>query len=195
MMKTEWLTLELRVETTVLVKSITEHFTNFNINFHFADFEEYDKLFDRNFSATCSKLIPQFTIWWLFTKLKAMLVMSFIVHIFVALFICSRIHFVCLLNDFTEVYSYLWMAVYVQFDGIVYQQIVGIPMGPNCAPLRADLFYIVMRGTLCLTFTNLNVMTSLTCLMIHLDILTIYSPSITLNFKNIFPIYIQQNFS
>ena len=29
---------------------------------------------------------------------------------------------------------------YVQFDGIVYQQIVGIPMGTNCAPLRADLF-------------------------------------------------------
>ena len=40
-----------------------------------------------------------------------MLVMSFTVHIFVALFICSRMPFVYLLNDFTEVYSYLWMAV------------------------------------------------------------------------------------
>ena len=30
--------------------------------------------------------------------------------------------------------------IYVQFDGIVYQQIVGIPMGTNCAPLIADLF-------------------------------------------------------
>ena len=29
---------------------------------------------------------------------------------------------------------------YVQFDGMVYQQIVGIPMGTNCAPLIADLF-------------------------------------------------------
>ena len=29
---------------------------------------------------------------------------------------------------------------YTQFDGIVYQQIVGIPMGTNCAPLIADLF-------------------------------------------------------
>ena len=28
----------------------------------------------------------------------------------------------------------------MQFDGIVYQQIVGIPMGTNCAPLIADLF-------------------------------------------------------
>ena len=31
---------------------------------------------------------------------------------------------------------------YVQFDGMVYQQIVGIPMGTNCAPYTciADLF-------------------------------------------------------
>ena len=28
----------------------------------------------------------------------------------------------------------------VQFDGMVYQQIVGIPMGTNCDPLIADLF-------------------------------------------------------
>ena len=30
--------------------------------------------------------------------------------------------------------------IYVQVDGMVYQQIVGIPMGTNCAPLIADLF-------------------------------------------------------
>ena len=29
---------------------------------------------------------------------------------------------------------------YVQFEGMVYQQIVGIPMGTNCDPLIADLF-------------------------------------------------------
>ena len=29
---------------------------------------------------------------------------------------------------------------YVQFDGMIYQQILGIPMGTNCAPLIADLF-------------------------------------------------------
>ena len=28
----------------------------------------------------------------------------------------------------------------MQFDGMVYQQIEGIPMGTNCAPLIADLF-------------------------------------------------------
>ena len=35
-----------------------EHLMNFNINYYFADFVENNKLFDRNFSATCSKLIP-----------------------------------------------------------------------------------------------------------------------------------------
>ena len=30
--------------------------------------------------------------------------------------------------------------IYVQFDGMVYQQIKGNPMGTNCAPLIADLF-------------------------------------------------------
>ena len=30
--------------------------------------------------------------------------------------------------------------MYVQFDGMVYQQIAGILIGTNCAPLLADLF-------------------------------------------------------
>ena len=42
-----------------------------------------------------------------------MLVMSFIMHIFAALFICFRTPFVCLLNNFTELYSYSRMAMYV----------------------------------------------------------------------------------
>ena len=49
-----------------------------------------------------------------------MLVMSFIVHMFVVLFSYFCIPFVCLLNDFTEVYSYLLMAVYIGDQGIVY---------------------------------------------------------------------------
>ena len=40
----------------------------------------------------------------------------------------------------------------VQFDGMVYQQIVGIPMGTNCAPLIANLFlycYIYTPSVFC----------------------------------------------
>ena len=35
--------------------------------------------------------------------------------------------------------------VYVQFEGMVYQQIAGIPMGTNCAPLIADLFLFCLE--------------------------------------------------
>ena len=67
---------------------------------------------------------------------------------------------VCLARSYVKLFTFLVEKIYVRFDGMVYQQIVGIPMGTNCAPLIADFFYIVMRGTLCLTFTNPNVMTS-----------------------------------
>ena len=30
--------------------------------------------------------------------------------------------------------------IYLQFDGMIYQQILGIPVAKNCAPLIADLF-------------------------------------------------------
>ena len=30
--------------------------------------------------------------------------------------------------------------IYIRFDSKLYRQIVGIPMGTNCAPLVADLF-------------------------------------------------------
>ena len=36
--------------------------------------------------------------------------------------------------------------IYVQFEDMIYQQIVGIPMGTNCAPLIADaLLYCYER--------------------------------------------------
>jgi hypothetical protein len=31
--------------------------------------------------------------------------------------------------------------IFVSFGGILFQQVVGIPMGTNCAPLLADLFF------------------------------------------------------
>ena len=39
-----------------------------------------------------------------------------------------------------KLFSFLMEYVCVQFEGMVYQQIVGIPMGINCAPLIPDLF-------------------------------------------------------
>ena len=42
--------------------------------------------------------------------------------------------------ELCEAFTFLMENIYVQFDGMVYQQIVGFPMGTNCAPLIADLF-------------------------------------------------------
>ena len=42
-------------------------------------------------------------------------------------------------------FTFLVENIYMQFDGMVYQQIVGIPMGTNCAPLSILLregFYV-----------------------------------------------------
>ena len=37
---------------------------------------------------------------------------------------------------------YLFDNIYIRFGTKLYRQIVGIPMGTNCAPLVADLFSI-----------------------------------------------------
>ena len=42
--------------------------------------------------------------------------------------------------ELCEAFTFLMENIYVQFDDMVYQQIVGIPMGTSCAPLIADLF-------------------------------------------------------
>ena len=44
---------------------------------------------------------------------------------------------------------YLLEYIFIRFGSKLYRQIVGIPMGANCAPLVADLFCFVMRETLC----------------------------------------------
>ena len=43
-------------------------------------------------------------------------------------------------TELCEAFTFLMENIYVQFDGMIYRQIVGIPMGTNCAPLIADLF-------------------------------------------------------
>ena len=41
--------------------------------------------------------------------------------------------------------SFLLDNIYIRFGTELYRQIVGIPMGTNCAPLVADLFYSAMK--------------------------------------------------
>ena len=52
----------------------------------------------------------------------------------------TRMHVGLALSYVKLLLSSLKKKIYVQFDGMVYQQIVGIPMGTSCAPHIADLF-------------------------------------------------------
>ena len=42
--------------------------------------------------------------------------------------------------DLCEAYAFLMENIYVQFEGMVYQQTAGIPTGTNCALFIVDLF-------------------------------------------------------
>ena len=44
-------------------------------------------------------------------------------------------------DDIINMLEFLVDNIFVVFGGKVFQQIVGIPMGTNCAPLLADIFY------------------------------------------------------
>ena len=43
-------------------------------------------------------------------------------------------------TDIIELFKFLLNNIYVKFRGVVYRQVVGIPMGCDCAPQVADLF-------------------------------------------------------
>ena len=43
-------------------------------------------------------------------------------------------------NDICKMIEFLVDNIYVTFGGQLFRQMVGIPMGTNCAPLLADLF-------------------------------------------------------
>ena len=59
-----------------------------------------------------------------------------------------------------EALTYHLDNIFIRFDTILYRQIVGIPMGINCSPHIADLFFLLFF--LFLFFCNeRDVMTSL----------------------------------
>ena len=42
-----------------------------------------------------------------------------------------------------ETLTFLLGNIYIRFGSKLYKQIVGIPMGTSCAPLVADLFFLI----------------------------------------------------
>ena len=47
-------------------------------------------------------------------------------------------------NDICKMIEFLVDNIYVRFGGQLFRQMVGIPMGTNCAPLLADLFFLFL---------------------------------------------------
>ena len=43
-------------------------------------------------------------------------------------------------EDITAMLDFLIDNIFVEFEGFVFQQTIGIPMGTNCTPLLADSF-------------------------------------------------------
>ena len=50
--------------------------------------------------------------------------------------------------------SFLLDNIYIRFGTLLYRQIVGTPMGINCAPLVADLFLFCYEGDFMKDFSN-----------------------------------------
>ena len=48
-------------------------------------------------------------------------------------------------HNVREALIYLLDNIYITFGTKLYRHIVGIPMGTNCAPLVADLFYFAVK--------------------------------------------------
>ena len=51
---------------------------------------------------------------------------------------------------------YLLDNIFIRFGSKLYRQIVGIPMGTNCAPLVADLFLFCYAGDFLLSLPDNN---------------------------------------
>ena len=55
-----------------------------------------------------------------------------------------------------EALTFLLDNIYIRFGSKLYRQIIGIPLGTNCAPLVADLFLFCYERYFMLSLSNAN---------------------------------------
>ena len=58
---------------------------------------------------------------------------------------CTKMIIYGLVKTFVRPLFYLLDNIFIRFGTKLYRQIIGIPMGTNCAPLVADVFLFFMR--------------------------------------------------
>ena len=84
--------------------------------------------------------------------------------------------------------------IFVSFRGILFQQVVGIPMGTNCAPLLADLFlYSYEYKSFFKSLFKIRRFMRLEPLISHTGILMTFYLSIILDLQNFFHWYVLQS--
>ena len=92
---------------------------------------------------------------------------------------------------------YLLDNIFIRFGSKLYKQIVGIPMGTNCAPLVADLFLFCYEGDFMLSLSDNNqadIIEAFNSTSRYLDdLLNIYNPYIEQMVGQIYPTELQLN--
>jgi hypothetical protein len=82
--------------------------------------------------------------------------------------------------------------IFVSFGGILFQQVVGIPMGTNCAPLLADLYLYSYESEFLQKLVKDKKIHEARALISHTGILMTFYLSIILDLQNFFHWYILQ---
>ena len=94
-------------------------------------------------------------------------------------------------TDVCNALAFLLDNIFIRYGGTVYRQIVGIPMGTNCAPLVADLFLYCYERDFMLSLSPIlqtDVIKAFNMTSRYLDdILIIDNPFFVNNIKNIYP--------
>ena len=63
--------------------------------------------------------------------------------------------------------------IFIRFGTKLYRQVVGSPMGTNCAPLGADLFLFCYERGFMMSLSDISRLILVMLLTLHLDIWTI----------------------
>ena len=73
-----------------------------------------------------------------------------------------------------EALTFLLDNIFIRFGTKLYRQVVGIPMGTNCAPLVADLFLFCYERDFMMSLSVISRLMLLICLTLLPDIWTIF---------------------
>ena len=199
-----------------VIKYCGSAFRNSNINYFLSiknSGEVIDKLKSRNFKAD---EVSTFDFSTLYTSLPHDLIKSKLLSLIKWCFKRELTTYLCT-SDTTGFYSnkeydsyktwtcielcdaltFLIDNIYVQFNGKVYRQVIGIPMGTNCAPLIADLFLFCYERDF---MTHLNKSKQFDLIEIFNstsryldDIFTVDNPHFEKCIKDIYPPELQLN--